>query len=216
MSKAEFMRQLEQLLADIPQNERIEALNYYEEYFSDAGVENEQRVLMELGSPWQVAQTIRDGLQTEMPFYNRNNAEVPPTGNMSREEFYNTPQKEKSGLPTWAIVLIVIACILGSPVIFGVAMALLGILIGVFGCLFGLIVGFGAAGIAMVVAGIAVLIAGVMNCLLFPMAGIILMGAGLVIFAIGILSIMFVVWLCGFVLPALCKGIASLFKKKRN
>lgn len=203
MSRAEFMRQLEQLLSDIPQSERAEALNYYEEYFSDAGVENEQKVLMELGSPWQVAQNIRDGLQTEIPIGNAYDAQ---------EKQENIRQEEKGGLPTWAIVLIVIGCIFGSPLILGLALALIGLFIG----LLGVIIGVGAAGAALVVAGIAVFVAGIMNCALFPMAGIALAGAGLVIFAVGILCIMLVVWLCGFLLPAICRGMASLFKRKNN
>lgn len=31
MNKAEFMKELERLLSNIPENERVEALNYYEE-----------------------------------------------------------------------------------------------------------------------------------------------------------------------------------------
>ena len=58
MNKAEFMKELERLLQNIPENERIEALNYYEEYFSDAGEENEQKVLAELESPQKVADKI--------------------------------------------------------------------------------------------------------------------------------------------------------------
>lgn len=206
MSRAEFMRQLEQLLSDIPQNERAEALNYYEEYFSDAGVENEQKVLMELGSPWQVAQNIRDGLQTELPFGNVYGAQE----NVYQKE--NINQKEKESLPAWVIVLLVIGCILGSPLILGFAVAFLGLFVG----LIGVIIGVGATGGTIVVAGIAVLIAGIMNCALFPMAGIALAGAGLVLFAVGILCIMLVVWICGFLLPAICRGIASLFKRKKN
>lgn len=43
MNKQQFMIELERLLQNIPENERVEALNYYEEYFSDAGEENEQK-----------------------------------------------------------------------------------------------------------------------------------------------------------------------------
>ena len=42
MSRWEFMRQLEELLLDISPSEREEALQYYNDYFNDAGKENEQ------------------------------------------------------------------------------------------------------------------------------------------------------------------------------
>lgn len=62
MSRWEFMRQLEELLSDISPNEREEALQYYNDYFNDAGRENEQEVIKALGSPGQVARIVRDGL----------------------------------------------------------------------------------------------------------------------------------------------------------
>ena len=62
MSRWEFMRQLEELLSDISPSEREEALQYYNDYFNDAGKENEQEVIKALGSPEQVAQIVKDGL----------------------------------------------------------------------------------------------------------------------------------------------------------
>ena len=44
MNRTEFMNRLERLLWDIPESERREALQYYNDYFDDAGPENEARV----------------------------------------------------------------------------------------------------------------------------------------------------------------------------
>lgn len=200
MSKAEFMGQLEKLLSDIPEGERAEALNYYEEYFSDAGPENEQRVLLELGSPWLVAQTIREGLQTETTSAKEDMAE-----DGQREE-------EKTSLPDWAIVLLVLGCILGSPLILAFVATVLGLFIG----LLGIIVGFAAAGVSLVVAGVAVLIVGIVNCGLLSAIGVMFAGAGLIIFALGILFVMLTVWLCGFALPAICRLLAKPFRRKKS
>ena len=49
MSRWEFMRRLEELLLDISPNEREEALQYYNDYFNDAGKENEKEVIGALG-----------------------------------------------------------------------------------------------------------------------------------------------------------------------
>lgn len=62
MTRAEFMRELERLLADIPESERIEALQYYNDYFDDAGVENEEEVIENLGSPASIAENIINDL----------------------------------------------------------------------------------------------------------------------------------------------------------
>lgn len=59
MNRKEFMEQLEQLLMDIPQEERQEALTYYNGYFEDAGEENEAGIIQELESPRKVARIIK-------------------------------------------------------------------------------------------------------------------------------------------------------------
>ena len=58
MSYEEFMKELEGLLAGVPTEEKEEALQYYSDYFADAGKENEGEVISELGSPQKVAALI--------------------------------------------------------------------------------------------------------------------------------------------------------------
>lgn len=65
MNRNEFMRELELLLADLSQTEKEEALEYYNNYFEDAGPENEEIVIKELGSPAQVAQSIKKDLRAD-------------------------------------------------------------------------------------------------------------------------------------------------------
>ncbi len=62
MTKLEFMKELESLLLDIPLEEREEALKYYNGYFEDAGEEQEDGIIAELGSPKQVADIIKADL----------------------------------------------------------------------------------------------------------------------------------------------------------
>ena len=59
MSKNEFIDRLAQLLADVSPEERDEALTYYREYIEDAGLENEEAILQELGSPEEIAAAIK-------------------------------------------------------------------------------------------------------------------------------------------------------------
>ncbi|MDE7212439.1 MAG: DUF1700 domain-containing protein, partial [Lachnospiraceae bacterium] len=61
MMKNEFLARLKDLLSDLPQEEREEAVRYYEDYFADAGPLEESRVLRELVSPEDVAEKIRAG-----------------------------------------------------------------------------------------------------------------------------------------------------------
>ena len=72
MNRKQFLYELEQLLKDIPDNERAEAIQYYNDYFDDAGAENEARVIEELESPEQVAETIREGMSESGGEYTEN------------------------------------------------------------------------------------------------------------------------------------------------
>ena len=58
------MEQLKKLLSDISEEERQEALDYYESYFDDAGQEKEAMVIRELGSPGKVAAIIKADLES--------------------------------------------------------------------------------------------------------------------------------------------------------
>ncbi len=62
MNRIEFMTELAALLQDVPVEERRDAMKYYNDYFDDAGEENEQQVVEELGSPAKVAATIKADL----------------------------------------------------------------------------------------------------------------------------------------------------------
>ena len=98
MSRWEFMRRLEELLSDISPSEREEALQYYNDYFNDAGRENEQEVIKALGSPEQVAKIVKEGIGgsstgsfTEYGFTSRDTEVEHPvanrTGRRSGEEY---------------------------------------------------------------------------------------------------------------------------------
>ena len=62
MGKEVFLDRLEQLLSDISQEEREEAMAFYRSYFEEAGEENEAFVIEELGSPEKVAEAIKRDL----------------------------------------------------------------------------------------------------------------------------------------------------------
>ena len=61
MTRQEYMQQLAALLAAMPEAERRDALDYYEEYFDAAGPEKEALTIQELGSPQNVAEKIWEG-----------------------------------------------------------------------------------------------------------------------------------------------------------
>lgn len=63
MNKEHFLQELEYLLSDMAEDERETALEYYRDYFDEAGPERESEILEHLGSPEKVAAEIRWGLR---------------------------------------------------------------------------------------------------------------------------------------------------------
>ena len=65
MNRVEFMTEMAILLQDIPAEERREAMQYYNDYFDDAGALEEANIISELGSPEKVALEVKAGLNKQ-------------------------------------------------------------------------------------------------------------------------------------------------------
>lgn len=59
MNRKDFIQKLRRELAKLPAEEREAAIEYYEEYFDEAGTEGEQELLQQLRSPKRVAAQIK-------------------------------------------------------------------------------------------------------------------------------------------------------------
>ncbi len=211
MSRKEFMERLEELLKDIPDNEREEALQYYNDYFDDAGMENEAEVIRDLGSPEQVAQKLKAGLG-ELA-----SVGTPEPGQGERKEVEKEKTKKEAGF--WKILSIVLLCILAAPVVLPLAGVLLLAAVTVVLALFGAIAGIVLSGFAILLAGIAVLGVGIVQTFATPAIGIAAAGVGCVVAAVGVLLSFATVWCCIRVIPWLIRGIAAVisypFRKRK-
>lgn len=220
MNKNEYLDRLSRLLADISYEEHEEALSYYREYIEDAGAENEQRVIEELGTPEQLAQEIRDGLLNKGEASQRRGgaANAPEAFNNSYRTHYSGTDTDRSyqnraytssggarehkyEKDQSKIILIIILLVLTSPIWFSLACALIGT---IFACI-AAIIGIGAGGIVCIATGIALIAAGISA--LMSITGFALIGAGCVTAAVGIALIILTVWLFGWALPALIRFI---------
>lgn len=205
MNRFEFMRRLEELLSDISPNEKEEALTYYNDYFNDAGEENEQQVIMDLESPEQVAKVVKEGLG-----FQKQSENIPP---QQTPEPAPAAEKKKDSLPAWAIVLIVIGVIFGSPLILSLAAALLGVAVAVIATLLSIVLAFGVTALALFVCGVVFFIVGFIIVPESFWLSIALIGSALLMGAIGILFMILTVLLVGVAIPAMCRGMALLWKK---
>ena len=85
MNRAEFMSRLAALLQDVPLAEREEALQYYNDYFDDAGEGNEESTIASLGSPEEIAKSIKAGL-----------TDGQNAGEFTESGFYSYEQRSKN------------------------------------------------------------------------------------------------------------------------
>ena len=58
MKRTEYLAQLDKYLKKLPKKDYQEAMDYFVEYFDEAGPENEESVIAELGSPKEAAHDI--------------------------------------------------------------------------------------------------------------------------------------------------------------
>lgn len=217
MNKEIFLNELKELLKDLPLDEREEALQYYEAYFDDAGIENEAKIIEELESPAKVAAKIKAGLSNEEEEveytekgYNDNNDEKYTD---KQEVLSKEPAKKDYNRSVIKIILIVIFCILAFPAIISIGGSVLGVSFGAFGIIFGLVMGVFGLSIGAIVGGVVTIITGATQLIASPATGIFTIGAGLLILAFGmIMTALFVNILCRFI-PWLIRTITGLFSR---
>ncbi len=96
MNRAEFMNRLTVLLHDVSPAEREEAIQYYNDYFDDAGVENEASVIASLGTPDELAKTIKAGLNDSGSGGEFTETGFEGYGSRSKDEVMNPADRQKT------------------------------------------------------------------------------------------------------------------------
>ena len=220
MDRKTYLNELEFLLSDISDEERNDALLFYENYFDEAGIENEAKVIEELGEPSKVAAIIKDSIKgsfddsiesTESGFdnyqYQRNyevvhNERKIPLFQTLKEKYLNLSSRDK-------VLLITIILIALIPLSGGLVEVLLSIL------MIPVILIFGAwiVTIALSIVGIALIVAGVISLFSYAGLGFILMGTGVVVMAIAGLTEKLAKWIFKDVLPYIKNYLIQLFER---
>lgn len=204
MSKKEFMEELQMRLGELPAEEREEAIRYYDSYFEEAGTEQEQMVLEELGSAERIAEEILKDYRAE-----RTEKKTESSG------IYVT----NKGLSGGALIAVILLVIITFPIWISVLATAFGLLVGLCGAVVGIVVGFGAGGIGCILGGVAAFAVGIIKTFTVPVAGAALIAIGLLTFGAGCLMIAAVggiirltVWIVG----GIVKWLGRLFHKRKG
>ncbi len=209
MKSSEFIKRLGDALETLPEEERMSALSYYEEYFSEAA--DEERAVIKLGLPETVAQNIINDYYAQ----NGQNARGAKT-------------KTQNRLSDTGRILLVAVLVLLSPVILpllaaavglaiGAVCLVLGLFVAVAACLIGLLVG----GYAVAAVGAALSLFSILVFLSMPLAdGLFILGTGLVLAALGLAFGILFTWMTIKVLPGLISWFVDLcrlpFKRRKK
>lgn len=203
MSRNEFMEELGRLLYELPIVEREEAIRYYESYFEEAGADQEQVVLEELGSAERIAaQILRDyrmengsGMYTEQGYKETENKTNVP---MQYESGENKKENEsagsgititKKGMSGGALVAVILLAILTFPIWISVIATAFGLLMGLFGAGIGITVGFSVGGIGCIIGAVVAFVFGIVKIFTVPVVGAGLIAMALILFGVGCLMI---------------------------
>ena len=214
MTRTEFLNKLDELLKDIPVEEREEALQFYQNYFDDAGIENEQAVILELESPEKVAKLIKADIEEfsgEHGEYTENgyqderfeNHQMPmkkgyryQQAKWSEQQEQSEPVSEETSdseehkpwtNKTLKVILIIVLILFASPLIFGVGAGAFGVLAGLLGAIVGVLCGLVGLSIGLVVGSIGILISGIIVVIAGAVKMFTVMPVGVLTIGIGII-----------------------------
>lgn len=214
MNKSQYLKELESLLLDINDNDRQEALDYYSGYFDEAGIENEERTINELGSPQKLAYMIRDSLNGQFD----DSIEIGNDGIKTDKYEYKNEVKEVSEKRMIdkgdKVIFLILLLALFIPFT-AVAGSLFGIL-GIFLSIVMFFFGFWIMTIILYVIGACCIAAGVLSITTTLGASLIVVGIGLILIVLGNLIGKIATWFFKTVIPYFIDCIRRIFNRLTN
>ena len=188
--RQKYINDLSIYLRQLTDEERNDALEFYDEYIADAGLENRTSIEKRLGTPRQLSHKILADYSIK-------------ANNESLKEGH--PASPHS---SWRVFWWVLVAIITSPITFGLGIALLVLLLAAGGIAFGLIAGiivliFGVAAIAIISLYVGI---GLIATNLF--SGLFYLGLGVTLIGLFLVCLPLIYWL----IRVIVQGIANFAK----
>ncbi|MCI8441591.1 MAG: DUF1700 domain-containing protein [Provencibacterium sp.] len=201
MTREEYMYALQSCLYALSPEERAAALQYYAEYFDDAGPENEQQVMADLGSPQEVAkQILKDFAENRYPLPG-----CRPADSRTR----------RPALSGWMVLLGILLLPILLPLAIALIAVVFGLLVGIL-CLAAVLV---IATVALILTGIAGTfggIAGLAGWAAYPWQRWFSVGEAFIRLGTGLLLLPFCWWFFRSALPGLYRQIQNLLARQKK
>lgn len=191
MTRVEYINSLANKLRRLPKEDYDTAMQYFQEYFEEAGPENEQQAIEDLGSPDIAADQIVMNMAIK-------NAEAPK-------------ENVKHGFSAvWVGILAVFAAPIALPLAFAFGVLVIALVITVGS----LVIAFAVTALAFIVTSVLGCIGGVILLFIAPFDGIATIGTGLICMGLSIFAAIGVVKFCRWFLNFIAKTIGNLIRKK--
>uniref|UniRef100_UPI00403F8100 DUF1700 domain-containing protein n=1 Tax=Candidatus Enterococcus willemsii TaxID=1857215 RepID=UPI00403F8100 len=190
MNRETYLMELQRYLKKLPHEDYVDAMDYFTEYFDEAGIENEQAVIAELGTPKQAASDILGQL-------------------LEKQRDTSTIGMQRT---FWLAILALLAAPIGIPL----ALTAFLLLVTVGLLFFTLILVICSLMVAGVLAGGKLVLRGIIALPFSIPGGLSLIGLGLLLLGLGFLLTSFMPVIFRFVKKVVLKLTSLLTRRKKE
>lgn len=210
MTRDEFLTKLRTLIAEMPKEERDDVMTYYNEYFDDAGPENEQDVIRQLGSPEAVACEVMGGVfRSKQEGARQDGGGGQAAG--AAPPYQQAPRNRRGLGALWGVILAICAAPVALP------LAIAGIAV-----VAALAISVAAVVGGLLLAAVVLAVSGVASVLLsFTMTGLggatvlFFLGGGILCAALGVLFGVFLWKLAVWCFNGIATVVSNLLNRRR-
>ena len=212
MTRNEYMEQLKKYLKRLPKEDYDNAIEYFSEYFDEAGSENEQQVMEELGEPREAARELLLNLLQESVGGGKDStgektAALPEAGSVAHD---STKNKRSPG----KIILLAILVLCASPVSLVLLISALTVLFAVVVVIASVIFSLGVTSVAAIAGGILLAGFGAMLILKSVAAACMMAGSGFLMAGAGILIGILTIYICKWCATGIGRLVNRFVRKK--
>ena len=204
MTRKEYMEQLKKYLKRLPKEDYDNAIEYFSEYFDEAGPENEQQVMEELGQPKEAARELllnllQESVGDSKDITEEKTAALPAAGSYYGESSHAHSRTDSGNLSTTGystsagkkrspgkIILLAFLVICASPVSIALLFAGLAVLAAVV-----LVIAAVIGGIVLTGFGMTLIARSLAAACMMVGSGFLMAGAGILV---GVLTIYICKW----------------------
>ncbi len=197
MNRETYIKELAKYLGKLPKADYDDAIGYFEECFDEAGVDGEETLIAELGSPRDVATEVLANLASEK-------LEV------------KKESKKSDDSKLGRIVLITVLLIFAAPIGIPLTFALIAVIIALVITLGSFIFAGGVTAFAIFLAGLKLLLIGILTFGISASGALLLVGAGFVTVAMSLLLLILTILFAKFLMFCMKKIVEFVASKRRT